>query len=352
MPKIIYSERPTPNWLKPNSKSEIFLVSPDPQKIHGLEHAWPHLKLLTSRSSPYLRAAKKRGTDITYLKLPKIKDTAKLLTQPNVKRLLKRGSRLLVFKAHPRVEKICKASGWKLLMPEANYLNLLEDKFNFLEFCKKNRLPILPAKLQVLNRIKFQNPIVAQLRHGHAGETTFFIRNQAELKKLQNRIGEYQVKLTPLKKLPTFSLNLCVTRDGIYLTQPFYQITGDLRLNPNPCGSGGIDLDLAQKMLSPETKQKILATAEKFGRTLKKIGYRGIAGIDLLVDNSKQKIWLLECNPRLLANLGYLTRRQAECKEVPLLTLHILDYLGTDLAKLKIPKLSQLKSGRQEIKHD
>jgi hypothetical protein len=327
---------------------KIFLISPDPTKIHGLELAGD-FTILAGKSSSYLRAAKKRGINIEFLKLPKIKTTAGLLQDASVQKKLKPGSKLLIFKNLPKIEKIALKNKWQILLPKPHFVNLLEDKINFLEFAKKNELPILPTQVKKMMKIEFIKPIVIQLRRGHAGETTFFIKTKKELTSLKKTLGEWVVKITPLKKLPTFSLDLCVTSQKIFSTQPFYQITGDPRLNPLPGGTGGIDFDLAQKILSAKIQQKIFALVKKIGDALCKIGYRGIAGIDFLVDISQNKIFLLECNPRLLSNLGFITQKQTEICEIPLLTLHLLEFLGKNIPV--VPAISQLKSGRFELKH-
>lgn len=343
----------------------IYLISPDPKKIEGLECAWPNLKILSGKSSPYLRSVNKkgealrssakterrRGADITFLKLPKIKKTSELLSCSDVKKRLRKGSRILVFKNLPKIEKLAKSNSWKILMPDSKFINLLEDKINFVDFCTKNKLPLIPSKIIQLDKVNFSKPIVVQLRRGHAGESTFFIRSKSELEKLKKSAGEWTVKVMPLLKLPTFSLNLCVTKKSIYLTQPFYQITGDKKLNPLPGGTGGIDFDLAQTMLSEETRRQAFSLAEKIGKSLRKIGYQGIAGVDFLVDNEKQKNHLIELNPRLLSNLGFITKLQKKAGETPMLTIHLLEMLGEDVDKLNLPKISQVKSGRFELPH-
>ncbi len=337
---------------KPTNQT-VYLVSPDPAKIHGMELAWPQLKILSSKSSPYLRAAQKRGVDITFLKLPRVKSTAELLAHPQVKRRLKRGSKLLVFKNTPQIEHLAKKHGWQILMPLSRFLNQLEDKFNFVEFCKAHKLPTLPAQLKVLNEVKYTSPIVVQLRRGHAGENTHFVQSVSGLTRLQKQIGEYRVKITPWQKLSTYSLNLCITNSQLHLTQPFYQITGVKHLNPNPGGSGGIDFAPAAE-LSKKTRQRIFQLAEQTGKVLRKIGYRGIAGLDFLVDDKANKLYLIEINARLLANLGYITKLESKAGETPLLTQHLLHYSETQkLSSSKTLELniSQVDKGRQEVRH-
>jgi hypothetical protein len=208
----------------------------------------------------------------------------------------------------------------------------------------------LPTKVSELNLVHFIEPVVIQTRRGHAGESTFFIKSARELESLKRKIGDFKVKITPLRKLPTFSLDLCLTRNGIYSTQPFFQITGDPDLNPLPGGTGGIDFDIANK-LSNKTRERIGALVELVGKALEKIDYRGIAGIDFLVDDANSRIYLIELNPRLLSNLGFITKKQVEAKELPLATIHLLEFLREDITKFSAKKLSQVNSGRFENPH-
>jgi hypothetical protein len=332
-------------------RKTVYLVSPDSAKIEGLELAWENLKIITNKSTPYLRKAQKRGVNITFVKLPKVKKTSELLESPLVENLLKRGSRILVFKNLPKVEKLAKTKGWKILMPEAHFVNEIEDKIHFVKFCEKHQLPLLPTRVMELNTLIFTQPVVIQTRRGHAGESTFFVRSKLELEKLKRLIGKWVVKITPLMKLPTFSLDLVIGEKQTYQTQSFYQITGDARLNPLPGGTGGIDLGIAQK-LKPEILKGIAALGEKVGEALRGIGYRGIAGIDLLVDERSGKLYLIECNPRMLSNLGFITKLQKAAGELPLLTIHILTMLEEKVGEYSPPKISQVKEGRFELKHE
>ncbi|MFH0776314.1 MAG: ATP-grasp domain-containing protein [Patescibacteria group bacterium] len=331
-------------------RKTVLLVSPDPRKIEGLELAWPHFKIFVSKLSPALRRAERAGVEIVNLKLPKIKNTSDLLSEMLARKLVKKGNRVLVFKNLPKIEKLAAKHNFELLMPAAKFVGLLEDKINFVDFCHEFALPILPTKISELNLVRFLEPIVVQLRRGHAGQATFFIRSPRELDNLKRKIGDFAVKITPLKKLPTFSLDLCVTGKGIFATQPFFQITGEPKLNPLPGGTGGIDFDIGAG-LSEATRERVGALVELVGQALEKIGYRGIAGIDFLVDDAKHHIYLLELNPRLLSNLGFVTRKQIEAGELPLTTIHLLEFLGEDVTKFNPPRLSQVNSGRFENPH-
>lgn len=337
--------------LRPPNKL-VYIVSPDPQKVEGLELAWPKLRIILNKSTPYFQKARKRGTDVTFLGLPKLTQTTELLEHPKVLARLKRGSRLIVFKNLPKIEKLAARRGWKVLMPGGRFINLIEDKIHFADFCRQHELPTLPTQISSLKTYIFRSPIVVQFRRGHAGETTFFVRSREELRKLKKTAGDWQVKITPLMKLPTFSLDLCVGRTANYFTQPFYQITGDPRLNPLPGGTGGIDFGLAQTMLSQASRKKVFELAEKVAGALRKLGYLGIAGIDFLVDNAKEIVYLIECNPRLLSNLGFVTRLQVEAGETPLLTWHILEQLSaTPGVACGYPGGSRVRSGRFELVH-
>jgi hypothetical protein len=328
----------------------IHLISPDPKKIEGMELAYPHLKIFVSKMSPGLRKAEKAGAEIINLKLPRVKKTSELLAEMLSRRLIRKGNRILIFKNLPKIEKLATKHRIDILMPESYFVNLLEDKIHFVDFCHEFALPILPTTVRELNLVRFLEPVVIQTRRGHAGESTFFVKSSRELDVLKRKIGDFVVKITPLKKLPTFSLDFCVTGNGIFTTQPFFQITGDPKLNPLAGGTGGIDFGPAAK-LSETTRERIGALVEMIGAALAKIGYRGIAGIDFLVDDENAKIYLLELNPRLLSNLGFVTKQQAALGEIPLLTIHLLEFLGADLTEWNLPKVSAVQEGRFEDPH-
>ncbi len=331
-------------------RKTIHLVSPDPAKIEGLELSWPHLKVWVNKMTPALRKAENRGAEIVNLKLPRVKKTSELLSEMLKRNLIKKGNRIFVFKNLPKIEKIAAKHQLKILMPDSKFVNVLEDKINFVDFCHEFALPILPTRIRELNLVRFVEPMVIQMRRGHAGESTFFVKSNRELDVLKRKVGDWIVKVTPLKRLPTFSLNLCVTRGGVFRTKPFFQITGDPKLNPLEGGTGGIDFGIA-KNLSEETSERIAALAEMVGEALKKIGCRGIAGIDFLVDEARNHIFLIELNPRLLSNLGFITRKQVELGEFPLMAIHLLEFLGENPQEWNPPRISTLDDGRFELPH-
>ena len=112
-------------------RKTIHLISPDPRKIEGLEHAWPHFKIFVSKMTPKLKKAEKQGIDVTNLKVPRIKKTSELLREMLSRKLIRKGNRLLVFKNLPKIEKLAAKARIKALMPEAKFISDLEDKINF-----------------------------------------------------------------------------------------------------------------------------------------------------------------------------------------------------------------------------
>lgn len=327
---------------------QIFLPTPDPAKIHGLEHAWPALTILTTEQTPCLQAARAAGADVRVLPIA-VRQTSALLADASVIATIPQGSAITVFKNLPRSEKLAAAHGWQLLAPRARLVRELEDKITFVDFCAQHGLPALPATVTPLAAHHFERPVVVQTRRGHAGESTYFVHSLSELAELQNRLGEWLVKITPLLNLPTFTLNLVVTTGQIFYSQPLWQIT-DKKLNPLPGGTAGVDFAPA-RALQKKTHAAIASLAEKTGAALRTVGYRGLAGLDFLVDDAAGTVHLVECNPRVTANLGYLTQLQHAAGEVPLATLALLAHLDLPVEQLQLPSQSAVKEGRQEVRY-
>src|SRR5256886_5243806 len=73
----------------------------------------------------------------------------------------------------------------------------------------------------------------------------------------------------------------------------------------------------------PEIKQYALG----IGQRLQELGYRGIFGLDCLVDPSG-RVYVLEINPRLTGLTPLLTMLYRENQDIPFYLLHILELAG------------------------
>jgi hypothetical protein len=71
---------------------------------------------------------------------------------------------------------------------------------------------------------------------------------------------------------------------------------------------------------------KVKKITIKFSKSIKKIQYLGFFGLDFLV-NQENKVYLLECNPRLTASFSFYTQLEIKRNLYPLFLLHLIQFL-------------------------
>ena len=86
--------------------------------------------------------------------------------------------------------------------------------------------------------------------------------------------------------------------------------------------------DWSSSRFEKKVEQKAYDYAEKIGKYLKDKGYKGIFGLDLVLDSKTKALYMVECNARLLGSYPVLEMVQVMNKEIPLLSFHILESLG------------------------
>lgn len=127
------------------------------------------------------------------------------------------------------------------------------------------------------------------------------------------------------------SIQCCVTRHGV-LTGPLQrQIVRDPLLANMAVAEG--DKFCGAQILAADQKTKAHAEAteiaQKIGMVLQAEGYRGIFGIDFLMDESGE-LYVLEINPRITGVTPLLTAMYKGEEGIPFYLLHLLELGGYD----------------------
>jgi hypothetical protein len=90
--------------------------------------------------------------------------------------------------------------------------------------------------------------------------------------------------------------------------------------------------------LSQKTLNQIHEMTQKIGNELSKHSYRGLFGLDLIIDNNG-KVWLIEINARQPASTSMHSQILLNGDILPLNLFHILEFLHPDRDYLKELKL-------------
>lgn len=265
----------------------------------------------------------------------KIKNSGKLLSNPQVIKFIQQNSKknnhipaIIPFKPSAKIEFLCKKYNWINISNPSTINRLLEDKIKFVEICKQNKLQIIPSIIDNFNernflkyQQKFGKDIVIQTHFGWAGKSTFTSDNYS---KLSTKITpEIKVKFSPLLSGYTLTNNCCLTSKGLIQSPPALQYTGIKPFTNNPFTTVGRQWP---SFAPPKIQEQISEITQKFGEILKQLKYKGYFGLDFFINSDK--IYILECNPRLTASFAFYNQIELKQNITPLFFFHIAEFLN------------------------
>lgn len=280
---------------------------------------------------------------------------------------------IVVLKASAKMEEICRENNWLLLNNPTSFgKEFLENKIKFRRILEKLNIPVPPGKIRTLDKLHYGHlinryglPFVIQHPTKGGGKGTFFINNKDDfdkaLKKLKQKWDEEDEKtiVPPTQVIvakfipgPSPSITGCVTKHGILSTGPQYQILDIPELyNPEKgsglfCGHDWTVSDFGQPI-----QEQAYQCTEKIGQYFKEQGYRGIFGIDFVLDQKEKQLFVIECNPRLLGSFPTILMSQLLNNEPPILAFHVLEFLNIDyqIDLFQINKLMRQKKIGSQI---
>ena len=331
---------------------------------------------LIERDVETLSLEKGMGTKhITYAR-----NSTTVIAHPKIKEYLNKFDRpaLIVYKSSSKMERICRENGWTLIVPPFKFgKKLFEDKIKFRKILDELGASPTPGEVIAVKNLNFYElktkyglPFVIQHPRRGGGKGTFFIHSEDEWHKAIRRLHIKEVEgeevsedITNLEVIaakyiqgPSPSITGCVTRHGILYTNPQYQLI-DIQELYNPKKGAGLFCghDWSASNFSREITRQIYDITEKVGNHFAAFGYKGIFGLDFVLDEDNEKVYVTESNPRLLASFPAITMTQLRNNEPPIIAFHILEYLDIDykIDKDSIQRLmQQKKEGAQMFPHN
>jgi len=344
------------NFFDEKVKSPVFFVHPNVNFGIGLEKLINNFHIICSRKSDLVKQLSNEGISVFCLNNDRINNSAEILRNKKtlefinkVKEKARNNQPLITtFKPSPALEKICAENNFKYLGNDWRLNRELENKIKFNEVLKKLKIPSAESEIIDTDKINYQHlknkfgkKFIVQLPRGFSGNSTFLVtpsdlplsrggdKISLLIKEGLGNIFGKKIKISKFIKGPTITFNACLLKSGLLTGWPFYQITGEKKLNQNILGSCGndfaVDLKLNKKALG-----EIYNYTKLIGEYLKTLDYKGIFGLDFVIDENNQEVHLIEINPRLTASIPVFTKLQIKNNKPPFLALHILEFLGLD----------------------
>src|SRR5581483_1899824 len=240
-----------------------------------------------------------------------VRDTYDLLLLPEVQEFIDGlKADVLDFQNTLRIERLSKEKNWNLLNPSASLSKTVEEKISQITWLDTDAKFLPPFVITTLKEVNFSGKrFVLQFNHAHTGQGTYVIDSSEALENLKSKFPHRECRVTDFIDGPVFTANVSLGRE-IVLGNPSYQITGISPFTDMPFSTIGNDWALPKKDQYKAVIIDMTTIAQAVGVRLKKFGWKGLFGIDVIYDPKKKKTYLLEINARQPASTTFESQLQ------------------------------------------
>ncbi|MCF8063110.1 MAG: ATP-grasp domain-containing protein, partial [Deltaproteobacteria bacterium] len=260
------------------------------------------------------------------------RDSAALLSHPDTRRYLSGlppPVHLLLYQSSSGIERLAAEEGWCLLANPAALRVRAADRAFFMQLTATLELPAVPGCIVSLQRFQ-ERPYEAWAREmgprlavqlpdvlQGGGRSTFFLENAEDHLRLRERIraGAWMGKRVRRVSVRTFvegepsSVTGCIIGGRTRVSPLQRQV-----IDPPWVGVGSNGVfgghSWGEAVWPDAVEAEARRQALEVGRVLSSMGYRGVFGLDLLVDRAGGSVFPVELNPRLTAAFPVLTQIQ------------------------------------------
>ncbi|WP_225102423.1 ATP-grasp domain-containing protein [Streptomyces sp. CoH27] len=190
----------------------------------------------------------------------------------------------------------------------------------------------------------WEQAVLQRRENNLIGQGTVLIPGPGRLAAALARWEGHELKLSRLVAGPSLTVSACVGADRTVVSAVSHQLVGLPALTPGwgtHCGNQLLDpADLPAPLYT-----SVRETARKVGEVLRRHGFRGVFGLDLLVDGERPLV--VEINPRFQTVVSLVQAAEAAAGLLPSLGLHILACLLPAFPSAQydahpVPPLSQI----------
>jgi hypothetical protein len=183
---------------------------------------------------------------------------------------------------------------------------------------------------------ELSSEFVVQLEVSHTGLGTYFISSQEEFLQCSTKIGNSLVKISKVIRGDSYTINGCVTQNNVFVSGLQFQIVDIPDLSSSRGTTMGNDWSYTNINVSEDLKMRILTIMKKIGEGMRLKGFKGLFGIDLII--SDDEIYVIEINARQTANISLQTQIELLYDQVPLIIMHLCEFMGIDTSFIESTK--------------
>ncbi|PIT88112.1 MAG: hypothetical protein COU29_03820 [Candidatus Magasanikbacteria bacterium CG10_big_fil_rev_8_21_14_0_10_36_32] len=332
------------NPHKKAKKRRIFYICRDLERALGMEQNQPDYFIITNATG-FARKIAKTNKRIILISEKKTLDTREMLAHPQTAENISAGDYVMVFKNTIQIENICLEHKWQLLNPPAILAAQVEEKISQVLWLGslKKFLPLI--KIDKLKNVTWTGTkFILQYNRSHTGSGTILITSSRQLSKIKKQFPEREARLSKFIDGPMFTNNNIVWNKKIMTGNINYQITGLKPFTDNKFATVGNDWFLPDKILTPAQIKQYKKIAIEVGKKLSKDGWRGLYGIDAVLETKTGRLYLIEINARQPASTTYESQLQQRVRDkkqsITVFDAHLSSLLNLNSNGLKLIKIN------------
>lgn len=292
----------------------VIYVTRDIERALGLPLETPGYFIMTN-NTPFAKNIAQTHDNVYIIESDTQLDTWQLLKTEQAKGLIdqKPNARILVFKNTKQIETICQENNWTLLNPAAAISNQVEPKISQITWLEELAEYLPQYTVTTCEQIIWDgNPFVLQFNRSHTGSGTKHITSKKDLESIQQTFPKREARIANYIHGPLYTNNNCVQENDILISNISYQITGLPPFTDRQFATIGNDWGLPKHIITDEQKRQYITIAKKVGEKLRKAGWKGLFGIDTIVNQETGQLHLLEINCRQPASTTYESQLQQQ----------------------------------------
>ncbi|OGH58825.1 MAG: hypothetical protein A2725_03685 [Candidatus Magasanikbacteria bacterium RIFCSPHIGHO2_01_FULL_33_34] len=307
---------------------------------------------IISNNNDFAKQSSVNKKNILLIKEKEILSTAELLKHTDTKEFIKKFTNpsILVFKNTAQIEKICEENKWNLLNPPSKISNKIEEKISQVEIFKSLNEFFLNYKIEKCKDIKWnKEKFILQFNYSHTGSGTVLIDSQEKLDTIKKQFPEREARISDFVEGPIFTNNNALSGNDLIIGNISYQITGIKYFTDKPFSTIGNDWGLVNKLLTQVDIENFKNIVRSVSEKLKELGWKGLFGVDIIMDQKTKKMYLIEVNARQPASTTFESILQNKVKYdgINIFEAHLAGLLNIDTST---EKLIPISNGSQIIK--
>jgi len=264
------------------------------------------------------------------------------------------------YKNSTHFDEVCEEYGFRSFMPNYSVFKELQHKANLENYGVSPDLGLIPFFEIEMKDLDYEDavkrlgdPFVVQFSFQESGWNTYgsqdthIIYSRRDLEDVtKNYPSDMKAKVSKfIHGIPAATIVVATAR-GPLVNAPYFQITGEPHLTQGEEGNrllfcGGNYRHKGK--LSDKAKDKIIKIGQSMGNELYNKQYQGIFGLDIMIEDGTDEVYVLEINPRLSGTTMSTNLLASKKNQLPLIGMHMAEYLRC------IPESFDMEEYQKEI---